>query len=224
MRFVNVLFLTVIFLSSCGIPSFEYVEGAILLNSSSTRSEFKIDVEQSKNINRFQLYARYYINSNESKKKEITDLALGDLTKDSEKYLFEKGFSMVKFTETIDSENQTYSEDILINTTKIFQLLYDSSSDESLKLYDVNVPDKSYFLYFVNQKNQNYSHLIGKYAVNENGHRFLEQFAKDNNLSDKNSLNSTIYIEFAVVNRGISSSLEALESIPVYITTLDIQI
>jgi hypothetical protein len=207
-RLIKFLFLSIIiFTLSCGIPSFDYIDVATISSSSSSGFTFSLDLSNS-NITDFVLYARYYTDET----ADFDDIDLTDTESDSEQYLKNLGYTLVTI---IDSDEEEIEEFPISDTTsftvEISPVLMTKSNGD---LYTLQSNHKS-------DSGIEYSHTIGTYSDNE-GDSFLSKFEEDNELESESL--TVIKIEFAIVNKGLSTegTLEKIESLPAYITTLEL--
>ncbi len=200
---MKLFLLTLIF--GCGIPSFDYIDGAnVIDNNSDYILESEIDLSSSPLITGFTLYSRYYTETQNSKYFE--SLEISDISNGSEQYLKDLGYTVVTYS---DSDNDSIS----IGST-VELLIKDDDLSTVLILSDARefILHSSY-----SSENINFFHTIGSYS-DEEGAIFLNDYTND--LDDVNI--ATIKIEFSIINKGISSDFEHLESVPVYLGTLEI--
>lgn len=198
------------FFVSCGIPSFDYIDGAIISDNDSSGFTFKLDLEESSYTTGFKLYSRYFIGSDS---RFFEDLDINDTSNDSEKYLENLGFTVVTVEESLYVEYDEYS----VLSTSFFVVSYDNDLVDSVTMQSEN--GHSYILKsnYKNSSNKIFIHNIGNYS-DDYGSNFLNEFKT--NVGD----GSLINVEFAIVNKGLSSDIEHIESLPIYITPLELQI
>ena len=211
-------FLTIIFLTSCGLSSYEYIEGPTV---NTDNSSFTIDFDTWQNTTGFLLYSRYYLSN--SKVNSFKDLTISDTKNDSEGYLEDLGFTLVTYSEyKTDDDFEGSSDDdtdvvsIIDNST--FTINYDSSGDPRFTL----TSDSNGTILYL-KSNYMWSdllliHNIGYYD-DINGINFLSNI--NDNWTD---VGNSIFIEFAIISIGISSELIGIESIPVYFKAYNVQI
>lgn len=214
-----------VFLFNCGIPSFDYIDGATLTSLSvDTRFKFRINLESSEYTTGFKLYSRYYIDGNS---KKFEDIDINDTSGDSENYLEDLGFTIVTI---IDKENpieigRLVITEFLVHKTTSYTVEYDSID---LTVLLSTSTSNTVFNLLSNYKNMTeFVHTIGDYSDTNTkfegfGKAFLDDF-KENFVSDS-SLLSNIRIEFAIINEGLSSTLEHIESLPIYLSSLNLQV
>jgi len=195
-----------IFITSCGIPTYSYLGGAIISGST-----FRIDLDSWPDTSSFILYSRYHLENKDSSSK-FTDLTISDVSSNSEAYVESLGFSET----TIHNLNDlVYSAELDLGLEGTFEILF--SSEENL----LCISKSDGIIYKLRFNDKDYPHFIGNYD-DDNGSKYLEEFKKTN---EDDSL-STVFIEFCVINIGKSFSngtIQSIESLPKYIKTFGIQ-
>lgn len=199
----------ILLLLSCGISSSSYIIGATVISSTDALFKFEINSDS----NSFTLYSRYYIGYDYKKSYFPDDLSISDTSGDSEGYVEDLGFTVVSFTLNIDETDETIDE-FLISGTEIFIVEYDSTSNIIVSMNEI------YYLIsnHEDESNKLFSHIIGIYSDDE-GRAFLKSFVSE--LDPDDSSISSIFIEFVIINTGISAdsgAIETVESLPVYVT------
>lgn len=202
--FIRLLFIAVFF--SCGIPTYEYISGATVLSSSYSKLYFKINLGDSSIVTSFLLYSRYYIEYVDSKEFEEPELI--DLPNGSISYLTNIGFTPVSFD---DSE----TDDYLISNTSNFSI-----EDIPVSLISDDGESVGLISNYKNERGQVFSHYIGNFSDIE-GSNFINEFQKS--LDDDTIVINKIFIEFAIINKGLSSNIEHIESVPIYLGSLEMQ-
>ncbi len=206
--------LPILLFLSCGIPSSNYIGGATIISS----TEYIFSFKTNSNSTYFTLYSRYFI-GDDNKKSHFTDLSIADTSGDSEKYIEDLGFTIVSFIQDNDGTEETIDE-FTVSGTETFNIEYDSTSDLIVSMSSLD--NEIYSLKSNHQSvlKKPFTHSIGIYTDTD-GIDFLTSFEKDIDTEDEDVSLNTIFIEFVVINSGISGdsgALETVESIPVYIT------
>lgn len=210
--------LLLIILFSCGIPSYEYIEEPTVGYTSDSSFTFNVELDDDGYINGFKLYARYF--KSQSDDTSFSDIEISDTNNDTEDYLEDLGYTLVSFVNTsFYSTNGVVDYDYLEDNGLIIDL-FSVTSDISFTVsynsnYSIPVVMTSDYDSNTYTLISNYSSLIHTIGIydDDNGEYFLDSFSDETN----------IYIEFAVFNTGLSSSLESLESLPVYTTAIQLQ-
>ncbi|QEN03208.1 hypothetical protein EW093_00315 [Thiospirochaeta perfilievii] len=192
-----------IFITSCGIPTYSYLGGAIISGST-----FRIDLDSWPDTSSFILYSRYYLKNKDSSSSKFTDLTISDVSSNSEAYVESLGFIETTIHNLNDLVNST---ELDLGLEGTFDILF--SSDENL----LCISKSDGIIYKLRFNDKDYPHFIGNYD-DDNGSKYLDEFEDD-------SL-STVFIEFCVINIGKSFSngtIQSIESLPKYINTFEIQ-
>lgn len=204
----------ILLLLSCGISSSSYIIGATVISSTDALFKFEINSDS----NSFTLYSRYYIGYDYKKSYFPDDLSFSDVGGDSKDYVENLGFTVVSFTLNIDENEETVDilDEFPVSGTEIFIVEYDSSTTSNI-IVSMN---ETYYLIsnHEDESNRPFSHAIGIYS-NVEGMAFLKSF--ENELEPDDSSILSIFIEFVIINTGISGdsgAIETVESLPVYVT------
>lgn len=215
--------LLILFLS-CGIPSFEYINEPTINSTSYNYFTFTISLGDNSYINGFKIYARYFIE--ESDDTSFDDIDISDTSNDTEEYLVDLGYSVVSIIDSSEIVDEVidytdpyglFVEKFLISSDAKFTVNYDNSSSLPINMI---IEDSSESYTFVSNygNDDDLIHTIGNYT-DDNGIKFLEELEEEQNAD----IDSSIWVEFAVFNLGLSSDLEPLESLPVYCTAINLQ-
>lgn len=210
--------LLLIILFSCGIPSYEYIEEPTVSDTSDSSFTFSVELDDDGYINGFKLYARYF--ESQSDDTSFDDIDISDTDNDTVEYLEDLGYTLVSLVNTShystdgevdydDLEDSDYLIDLFSITSDIsFTVSYNSTY--TIPVVMTSDDDTNTYTLISNYSSS--IHTIGIFD-DDNGESFLDSFSDE----------TYIYIEFAVFNTGLSSSLESLESLPVYTTAIQLQ-
>lgn len=208
---------------SCGIPSFEYIDEPTINSSDDSYFTFTISIDDDQYIDGFKLYSRYFIETSDDTEDYFDDVDITDTDNDTEDYLEDLGYTAVSFVieSSFDTDNYEYEDMDTFTNFDVDSDIYFSvdynADDYTVILSSDDETEDYHLLSNYEYSSTEYIHAIGNYS-DDDGEEFL------NNFEDTDDLESTIYIEFVIFNTGTSSSLESLESLPVYATAIELQI
>lgn len=215
---IKLSFFIILSVLSCGIPTVSYVAPPVSLDSTDYYSlNFNVDVGDITNYS-INLYARYYIDTSNSKK--FTESEYDDANNKGKTYLKYNDFHSV-FVVSSDDGN---IEDYAIPASSELSIFTENNTQVKLEHGDEELILR---LNYKNLSSGDYDHNIGLFT-DADGINFLNEFAKNSNSGNISGgvgdLPSVIYIEFAIIAKGLdSSTVTNSESIPVYLGTIEIQ-